>query len=92
MCVFCSTSRAPISFVNSFDHLESTFAKCCKYSSSERTCNNELTLFVRIAVVLPLPTKPHALREPYLLEIYKKIGYALIIRYPSSQFQASLNE
>ena len=42
-----------------------TFAKCSPYTSSERTCNNELTLFVRVAVVLPLPTKPRALREPY---------------------------
>ena len=49
-----------------------TFARCSPYSSSERTCNNELTLFVRVAVVLPLPTKPRALREPYLLEIFAK--------------------
>ena len=45
-----------------------TFALCSPYSSSERSCNNELTLFVRVAVVLPLPTKPRALREPYLFE------------------------
>ena len=45
---------------------------CSPYSSSERTCNNELTLFVRVAVALPLPTKPRALREPYLLAIICK--------------------
>ena len=49
-------------------------ARCSPYSSSERTCNNELTLFVRVAVVLPLPTKPRALREPDLLEIFAKWG------------------
>ena len=65
-------SRAPTSFVNSGAHLESTFAQCSTYPSSERTCNKELTLFVRVAVVLPLPTKPRALREPYLLEIFAK--------------------
>ena len=54
-----------------------TSAQCGPYSSSERTCNNELTLFVRVAVVLPLPTKPRALREPYLLEIICKKQFTL---------------
>ena len=53
-------------------HLEITVEQCSPYFSSEQTCNNELTLFVRVAVVLPLPTKPRALREPYLLEIFAK--------------------
>ena len=58
--------------------LEATPTPCSPYSSSERTCNNELTLFVRVAVVLPLPTKPRALREPYLLAIIcKKTVYTL---------------
>ena len=30
--------------------------------------------------------------SPICSKFYKKIGYALIIRYPSSHFQASLNE
>ena len=40
--------------------------------SSERTYNKELAMLVKIVVVLPLPTKPRALREPYLLEIFAK--------------------
>ena len=31
-------------------------------------------------------------RTPSRSQFYKKIGYALIIRYPSSHLQASLNE
>ena len=33
-----------------------------------------------------------AVHTPVRSKFYKKIGYALIIRYPSSHFQASLNE
>ena len=67
MCIFFSTSMAPPA---SGSLLEITVEKCSPYFSSERTCNNELTLFVGVAVVLPLPTKPRALREPYFARNY----------------------
>ena len=51
---FCS--RLSISKKNcTFEHLP----------SSKLACNKELTLFVEVAAVSPLPTKPRALREPY---------------------------
>ena len=72
MCIFfCTFEHLPwlahlFSPIIQANSLVATPTPCSPYSSSERTCNNELTLFVGVAVVLPLPTKPRALREPYI--------------------------
>ena len=69
--------------------LEITVEKCSPYSSSELTCNNELTLFVRVAVVLPLPTKPRALREPYFARNICKNRYTFALSFPLAQLWTS---
>ena len=55
---------------------------CCTFEDTDLVCN-EPTSKVQ---------SRYAAHTQARSKFYKKIGYALIIRYPSSHFQASLNE
>ena len=54
-------------------------------------CSN----FEHLPWLMPIPSQLRSQNAEHTTvrsKFYKKIGYALIIRYPSSHFQASLNE
>jgi hypothetical protein len=47
-------------------------------TSSEQTCNNELTMFVEVAVVLPLPTHSRSSWGPRMLRAFRAQSLNLI--------------